>query len=277
MYRPLPETVTIGQSLIEGLGLFATANIPANTNIGMTHIYDERFPDSYIRLPLGGFFNHSSEPNCKIQHEDFPYQHINLITIKDIKAGEELTAYYTLYVPEELPKAPEYELRGYGIMPYNCKEIQAGIQYSHAITEYVVDNYQTPAFRLFLEWAKKFKTAVLLDGGTSNHSKNRYSDEEYIGTMEKHAKALSDNGIIFSTFYEPDLNDMLSGIFLIADERVFNTKKYPDYGFDYDLTTETFVRNVNFGLKPTEDWIETIGGSKNFFLRNYLRKLPLWR
>lgn len=276
MYRPLPESVTIGQSLIEGLGLFAAQEIPANTNIGMTHIYDERFPDSYIRLPLGGFFNHSSEPNCKVVHEDFPYRHINLITLKDIKVGEELTAFYTLYVPEELPKAPEYELRGYGIMPYNIKPIQAGIQYSHAIVEYVVENYNTKAFKLFLEWAKKFKTAVLLDGGTSNHTKNRYSDEEYIGTMEGHLQAFTDNGITFSTFYEPDLNDMLAGIFLIADERVFNKRKYPDFGFDFD-EINGFSKNVNFGLTPTKEWIESVGGEKNFFLRNYLGKLPLWR
>ena len=298
MYRPLPESVTIGQSLIEGLGLFATQEIPVNTNLGMTHIYDERFPDSYIRLPLGGFFNHSSEPNCKVVHEDFPYRHIDLITIKDIKIGEELTAYYTLYVPEESLKAPEYELRGYGIMPYNCKEIQAGIQYSHAIVEYVVENYNTKAFKLFLEWAKKFKTAVLLDGGTSCHSKTHYSDEEYIGTMEKHLQALTENDIIFSTFYEPDMNNMLSGIFLIADERVFNKKKYPDYGYYYDEKTKSFEPMMNgyrytgeyehyltplydvFG-NPNENfysiWVDSIGGKKNLFLRNYLSKLPLWR
>lgn len=177
-------------------------------------------------------------------------------------------------VPEE---TSEYELRGYGIMPYNIKPIQAGIQYSHAIVEYVVENYQTPAFKLFLEWAKKFKTAVLLDGGTSNHSQNRYSDEEYVGTMEQHAQALRDNGILFSEFYEPDLNDMLAGIFLIADERVFNKRKYPDFGFDYDEVNKIFVKNANFGLNPTEEWIESIGGQKNFFLRTYLGKLPLWR
>lgn len=277
MYHPLPKSVTIQQSNIEGLGLFATEFIPANTDLGMTHVYDERFTDNYIRLPLGGFFNHSTNPNCKVVHEDLPYKHIKLVTLQDIKVGEELTAYYSLYVPEELPKQPEYELRGYGIMPYNIKPIQAGIQYSHAIVEYVVDNYQTPAFKLFLEWAKKFKTAVLLDGGTSNHTKNRYSDEEYVGTMEGHLQALTENGIKFSTFYEPDLNDMLAGIFLIADERVFNKRKYPDFGFDYDEVNKVFVRNSDFGNQPTTEWIESIGGEKNYFLRNYLGKLPLWR
>jgi SET domain len=99
MYRPLPESVTIKQSLIEGLGLFATKDIPANTNLGMTHIYDERFDDDYIRLPLGGFFNHSDKPNCKVIHEDLPFKHISLVTLVDIKAGDEITAFYTLYIP----------------------------------------------------------------------------------------------------------------------------------------------------------------------------------
>ena len=53
MYRPLPNCVTIKNSLIEGLGLFAKEFIPSNTDLGMTPIYDERFTDNYIRLPLG--------------------------------------------------------------------------------------------------------------------------------------------------------------------------------------------------------------------------------
>ena len=104
MYNPLPKSLTIRQSLIEGLGLFSTEFIHADTDLGMTHIYDERFQDDYIRLPLGGFFNHSDTPNCKVVHEDSPYKHISLVTIRDIKPNEELTAYYTLYVPEPILK-----------------------------------------------------------------------------------------------------------------------------------------------------------------------------
>ena len=53
MYRPLPKKLTIKNSVIEGLGLFATANIEANTFIGVTHIRDEQFENKYIRTPLG--------------------------------------------------------------------------------------------------------------------------------------------------------------------------------------------------------------------------------
>ena len=47
MYRPLPDGLTIKKSPIEGLGLYATKLITANTFIGLTHILDERFENNY--------------------------------------------------------------------------------------------------------------------------------------------------------------------------------------------------------------------------------------
>ena len=38
MYKPLPNGITIKESPIEGLGLFATEDIPANTVIGRIHV-----------------------------------------------------------------------------------------------------------------------------------------------------------------------------------------------------------------------------------------------
>ena len=63
MYRPLPNELTIKNSPIEGLGLFTSKDIKANTFIGVTHIRDEQFENKYIRTPVGGFYNHSNEPN----------------------------------------------------------------------------------------------------------------------------------------------------------------------------------------------------------------------
>jgi SET domain-containing protein len=48
---------------------------------------------------LGGFINHSEEPNCKLRevgHEMY------LQTIQKIKAGEELTLKYQMYNPVEI-------------------------------------------------------------------------------------------------------------------------------------------------------------------------------
>jgi SET domain-containing protein len=104
MYRPLPSCCTIKQSEIEGLGLFATEFIPKGTDLGMTHIYDNRMVDGIIRLPLGGFFNHSETPNCRIDEKFYDRKihihHLRLVTIEDIQEGQEITAYYTLYQPK---------------------------------------------------------------------------------------------------------------------------------------------------------------------------------
>ena len=92
-YRPLPESLTIKPSSIDGLGLFATQTIPKNTDLGMIHF---TYGELIIRTPLGGFINHSEKPNCKkLDLED----EWHLKTIKEIKKDEELTLKYTLYTP----------------------------------------------------------------------------------------------------------------------------------------------------------------------------------
>ncbi len=134
MYRPLPKQLTIKNSPIEGLGLFATQDIKSNSFIGVTHVRDEQFENKYIRTPLGGFYNHSNEPTVmrmvsdslptlnfgdlidpnantkklkdgKNDRENMFYnlneksdaKYMFMVSIKDIKTGEELTANYNLY------------------------------------------------------------------------------------------------------------------------------------------------------------------------------------
>ena len=130
MYKPLPKCLTIKKSPIEGLGLYATANIKSNTFIGLTHIQDKNFDNGYIRTPLGGFYNHSNNPNVRrVVSDALPklkcgdlidksldvtqipdgkasrenlYPNVSgrymfIVSIEDIKSGEELTANYNLY------------------------------------------------------------------------------------------------------------------------------------------------------------------------------------
>ena len=97
-YKPLLPFLYICKSHINGHGLFTSKALEPETVLGISHIRDERFENSYIRTPLGGFFNHSREPNCVAYIEgDF----IMLKTIKPISAGEELTAFYWLYDLDE--------------------------------------------------------------------------------------------------------------------------------------------------------------------------------
>ena len=104
MYRPLPSYLTIKESRIHELGLFALENITIGTNMGMSHV---KFGEKIIRTPLGGFINHSNTPNCVkakllMTNHDDPEQKIdyikwNLVATEDIREGEELTVRYTFY------------------------------------------------------------------------------------------------------------------------------------------------------------------------------------
>ena len=87
MYKPLPHYITIKKSPISGLGLFATEKIEANSLIGITHHPRKESEDGYIRTPLGGFGNHSDDPNCsKILMEDGSWW---ICASKDIESDEE--------------------------------------------------------------------------------------------------------------------------------------------------------------------------------------------
>ena len=100
MYKPLPDSVTIKESLIQGLGIFATERIPDNTLIGRIHVPNEKEENSYFRTPLGGFGNHSDDPNCtKLVMEDGSWW---IATNKDIMAGDEITWTYSLYKISEI-------------------------------------------------------------------------------------------------------------------------------------------------------------------------------
>ena len=102
-YRPLPHCVTVKDSEIEGLGLFATEDIEEGYVFGVTHIADVRFENGYIRTPLGGFINHNDNANCKLDRGDTPfpvYQNgkvFVLVATRDIKKNEEITTKYSLY------------------------------------------------------------------------------------------------------------------------------------------------------------------------------------
>ena len=93
-YKPLPNYVTIRESPIAGLGLFATEIITAGTYIGVIHITNDS-EGNVIRTPLGGFGNHSDTPNCfKIKLE---YGNVWIGAIRNIEPNEEITWRYTLY------------------------------------------------------------------------------------------------------------------------------------------------------------------------------------
>ena len=111
MYKPLPQNLTLGESEIHDIGLFAKEDIKRISQLGITHV---QVGKELYRTPLGGFINHSDNPNCikvmslkttKIIDAEAPNLHEkgpkyvvwNLSTTRDIEEGEELTVKYTFY------------------------------------------------------------------------------------------------------------------------------------------------------------------------------------
>jgi hypothetical protein len=99
-YRPLPDIVYLKPSSIEGLGLHAKVYIPEGYTIGVTHIallpqtpMYGAIPDGVVRTPLGGFINHSENPNTILTQKDLVYY---LKTTIFVKPDTELTLDYNL-------------------------------------------------------------------------------------------------------------------------------------------------------------------------------------
>ena len=91
-YKPLPDNLELRPSEIHGYGVFALEDIPAGKMLGLSHIQSPEL----IRTPLGGYINHSMNPNCiRILEGNRWY----LQSIADISDGEELTLMYKGYKP----------------------------------------------------------------------------------------------------------------------------------------------------------------------------------
>jgi hypothetical protein len=186
------------------------------------------------------------------------------------------------------------ELRMYGLVPYNISEIQKGIQFGHAVVELCQKLRSHEEWRYELakydEWANNWRTFIILNGGTSNHSTNRYQCDGFEGTMEQYLKYLQELEVTTGEFYEPDLNDMLSAIVFIVDERVFNKKDFPDFPefirrnyismIEGDYSLEEAARRIKESEYPQDQkvykkWLSIIGGEKNEKLREFLKNFRL--
>lgn len=144
----------------------------------------------------------------------------------------------------EETKEYKFEQRMYFLVLYNISPIQQGIQALHSAIEYSnllskKEEYQ--------KWATEDKTVIILNGGTTS-------------TMEKHFDSLAEIGINVVGFKEPDLNDSLTSLAFLVDERVWNKVKYPD-----------LAKQDYHGVAEYEYWSESIGGNPNVWLREWLK------
>ena len=90
-YQALPKGLHILNSPIAGQGIFTMDTIPSGTELGRSHIIVD---EEIYRTPLGGFINHSENPNCEKYLVGNKYY---IRTFSDIDPIEELVLKYTFY------------------------------------------------------------------------------------------------------------------------------------------------------------------------------------
>ena len=156
------------------------------------------------------------------------------------------------------------EYRMYGLVPYNLSPIQQGIQFGHAVVEYGLEFFGTQEYQ---EWARRDKTFIILNGGTTNDNTMR------LGTLQQNYFELTDRGIKVREFHEPDLGDQMTAVVFLVDDRVFDRVNWPDYNgtFYVDGTPES-TEYYNWKMK----FAETENEANNIvFLRDFLKNFRL--
>lgn len=177
--------------------------------------------------------------------------------------------------------------RMYFFVPYNISPIQQAIQAGHAALEYAWKFFEKNDYKAFMQ----DKTWIILNGGTTN--KNWTTEfgisPQRVGTLNAIADNIEDAGINYAIFEEPDLNDALTAVCFLADERVWDWENYPNFR-DYlnntalDIAEYPFLKHKRIKSKsdfsdsdllisfPKEyyNWLEKIGGEKNAFLKNLI-------
>lgn len=157
------------------------------------------------------------------------------------------------------------EYRMYGLVPYNLSPIQQGIQFGHAVVEYGLEFFQTEEYQ---EWARRDKTFIILNGGTTNDNNMR------LGTLQQHYFELTDRGIKVGEFHEPDLGDQMTAVVFLVDDRVWDKVTWPDYDGPYyaDMKTPEVTAHYEWKMKFADTEKEA---SNVVFLRDFLKNFRL--
>lgn len=170
----------------------------------------------------------------------------------------------------------DLETRMYFFVPYNLSDIQKAIQAGHCALEYVNEYGHTDMCKRFIE---KDKTWIILNGGTTNNDFVLGTGEP-VGSLNKIHYSLKNNSVNSAFFKEPDLNNALTAICFLVDERVYNYNVYPDFkeylvevkGLDGWKIRDVNVDNLKLTYKTQyKNWVEFLGGEKNVFLRDLIR------
>lgn len=152
--------------------------------------------------------------------------------------------------------------RMYSFVIYQLSGIQAGIQAGHATEQFIEEYHGLPELKARV----KDKTVILLNGGTTNQiGIDYYQKDTYVGTMDMYLQTLLDLNIPVSPFYEPDLNNAMTAMSFLVDERIWDKEKYPDPNIK-DLRKNLNEVDEIFGVTDgdlLENYFTSMFGEKN--------------
>jgi hypothetical protein len=161
------------------------------------------------------------------------------------------------------------EKRMYFFVPYQLTGIQQGIQCGHAALEYTSEFGHTLEYKDFV---KNWKTWIVLNGGSTNN------DPQRLGSLNILLDELESTNINVAYFCEPDLQDAVTAVCFICDERVWNYEKYPDYddklygSVEGNPWEKLFFGDGGIHHMNYDMWLaHCIGGNINLTLRNILK------
>ena len=166
--------------------------------------------------------------------------------------------------PSNVETKDGYEQRMYSLVLCQLNAIQKGVQTTHGVVEYANKYASDEVYR---QWAETDKTLIILDGGVKKD-------------MESIFDSLTELGVKFAKFQEPDLNYLTTSITFLADERVWNREQYPSWE---TLPQCPCTIDGNMQAPDPKDymsydeWVEMMGGAANVELRDLIfsKKLSL--
>lgn len=158
----------------------------------------------------------------------------------------------------------EYEQRMYFLTPYNISPVQIGIQSLHSVVEYGLEHGDSTTYQ---KWARVDKTVIILNGGTTNITS---------GTLDAHLTTLRQNKVPVGVFYEPDLNDALTAVAFLVDERVFSKELTPtEAKWKYRSDSGVIGMNPETFQEEGKQRLAELGTEQNIFLRQFIKQFRL--
>lgn len=164
--------------------------------------------------------------------------------------------------------------RMYGLVPYNISDIQKGIQFGHAVVEYMQKfPIDLNIYSDTLQWARNDKTFIILNGGTTNDQK--INDGIPHGTLNQHVDELMLRGIKHAIFREPDLQNAVTAVVFLVPEQVWDYEKYPPIDIKIQPPSDGISTAAVYIPETEEAYAKRLGGEQNVWLREFLSKFRL--